>query len=143
MTSLSFPDVNVWVALTHPAHPHHQAATEWFRSLDEDDVLVFCRHTQLGFFRLMTTVAVLGEDVRTARQCWEIYDRWIEPGEAIFAFEPEGLEGQMRIRTSSPLSTPKEWADAYLGAFAEAGDLTLVTFDKALAGKVKGAVLLG
>jgi predicted nucleic acid-binding protein len=35
------------------------------------------------------------------------------------------------------------WADAYLAAFAEAGNLTLVTMDRALAAKVKGAVLLG
>jgi predicted nucleic acid-binding protein len=33
--------------------------------------------------------------------------------------------------------------DAYLAAFAEAANLTLVTFDRALAGKVEGAVLLG
>jgi uncharacterized protein len=142
MTSLVFPDVNVWLALSHPAHKHHEAAADWHRSLNEEDVLVFCRHTQLGFFRLMTTAAVLGPDVQTASQCWEVYDRWIEPGEAIFAFEPEGLEAEMRFRTSSNTPNPKEWADAYLGAFAEAGNFTLVTFDKALAGKTKAAVLL-
>ena len=142
MTSLVFPDINVWVALSHPDHSHHQAAEAWYRSLNEEDVLVFCRHTQLGFFRLMTTAAVLGEDVRTAGQCWKLYDRWIEPGEAIFAFEPEGLEAEMRVRTSSQTPNPKEWADAYLAAFAETAQLTLVTFDKALAGKALGAVLL-
>jgi toxin-antitoxin system PIN domain toxin len=142
VTSLVFPDINVWVALSHPDHAHHQVAETWYRSLNEADVLVFCRHTQLGFFRLMTTAAVLGQDVRTAGQCWKLYDLWIEPGEAIFAFEPEGLEAEMRIRTSSQTPNPKEWADAYLAAFAETAQLTLVTFDKALAGKAKGAVLL-
>jgi len=38
---------------------------------------------------------------------------------------------------------PKQWADAYLAAFAEAANLTLVTFGRVLAGKAKGAVLLG
>jgi predicted nucleic acid-binding protein len=32
--------------------------------------------------------------------------------------------------------------DAYLAAFAEAENLILVTFDRALAGKAKGTVLL-
>jgi len=130
------------VALSYPDHIHHQAAEAWYRSLNDEDILVFCRHTQLGFFRLMTTAAVLARDVRTASQCWEVYDRWIEPGEAIFAFEPEGIEAEMRLRTSSHTPNPKEWADAYLAAFAETAHLALVTFDKALAGKAKGAVVL-
>jgi predicted nucleic acid-binding protein len=32
--------------------------------------------------------------------------------------------------------------DAYLAAFAEAGGLTLVTFDGALAGRTLGSILL-
>jgi len=32
--------------------------------------------------------------------------------------------------------------DAYLAAFAEAAKVTLVTFDRALASKVKGSILL-
>jgi predicted nucleic acid-binding protein len=49
----------------------------------------------------------------------------------------------MRSKTGGASASPKAWADAYLAAFAEASCLTLVTFDRALAGKVKGAVLLG
>jgi len=48
----------------------------------------------------------------------------------------------MRVRTSSHTPNPKEWADAYLGAFAETGNFALVTFDRALAAKTKGAVRL-
>ena len=46
-------------------------------------------------------------------------------------------------RTSSKETATKQWADGYLAAFAEAAHLTLVTFDKALAGRVEGAVVLG
>jgi hypothetical protein len=53
------------------------------------------------------------------------------------------MEDELRRRTSQAIVAPKLWADAYLAAFAEAAGLTLVTFDRALAGKVKGAVLLG
>jgi hypothetical protein len=142
MTSLVFPDVNVWLALSHPAHAHHDVAAKWFEGLDEDTVLVFCRHTQLGLFRLLTTEAVLRQDVRTQRQCWELFDRWVEPGKAIVAIEPSEIEDELRARTWSESPNPKEWADAYLAAFAQSANLGLVTFDKALAGKVAGAVLL-
>jgi predicted nucleic acid-binding protein len=48
----------------------------------------------------------------------------------------------MRGRSTEGLVSPKIWADSYLAAFAVAGNLTLVTMDRALAAKVKGAVLL-
>jgi len=138
-----FPDVNVWLALNHQIHVHHTAAMQWFSAQNESTTFVFCRQTQLGFFRLMTTEAVLGREVLTQRQSWEIHDRWVEGGKAILAGEPAGLEKILRPRTSADSPSPKTWADAYLGAFAEAGNLTLVTFDRGLAGRVKGAVLLG
>jgi predicted nucleic acid-binding protein len=53
------------------------------------------------------------------------------------------MDAALRSLTAGTVSSPKEWMDAYLAAFAEAGKLTLVTFDRALAGKAKGAVLLG
>jgi hypothetical protein len=143
MTSSIFPDVNVWLALCYPVHVHNDVATGWFASLDESAEFVFCRQTQMGLFRLMTTEAVLGRDVMTQRQCWAIYDRWIEGGKAILLGEPVGLGAAMRLRTSGDSPSPKTWADAYLAAFAEAAHLTLVTFDRALAQRARGSVLLG
>jgi toxin-antitoxin system PIN domain toxin len=143
MTSSIFPDVNVWLALNHQIHVHYAAAIRWFDIQDKTSVFVFCRQTQMGFFRLMTTEAILGSEVLTQRQCWSIYDRWIESGKAILASEPAGLGEALRPRTCADSPSPKAWADAYLAAFAETANLTLVTFDRALAGKVKGAVLLG
>ena len=115
----------------------------WFASQDEATILVFCRQTQMGFFRLITTEAVLGLEVMTQRRCWVLYDRWIEGGKAVLAAEPAGLDSAMRQRMAADSPSPKVWTDAYLAAFAETASLTLVTFDRALAGKVKGAVLLG
>jgi uncharacterized protein len=142
MTSSIFPDVNVWLALNHDIHVHHAAAMRWFDSQDESAIFVFCRQTQMGLFRLMTTEAVLGHDAVTQRRCWEIYDRWINGGKAILAAEPAGLEAGLRLRTSVDSPSPKAWTNAYLAAFAEAAGLSLLTFDRALAGKAKGAVLL-
>ena len=135
--------MNVWLALSYPAHSHFEKAEVWFRAQDEEATFVFCRHTQLGFFRLMNNEAAMGNDRLNQRQCWELYDRWIGSGTAVFMEEPAGIETGLRLRTGLEFASPKTWADAYLAAFAEATRLTLVTFDRALAGKAKGAVLLG
>lgn len=143
MTSSVFPDVNVWLALNYPPHIHHEAADRWYESFDRPPTLVFCRHTHLSLFRLLGTEAILGQDALSQRQCWTVFDEWTISGDAVLVEEPARLEAALRLRTSADSSSPKTWADAYLAAFAEAANLTLVTFDRALAGKANGAVLLG
>ena len=143
MTSWLLPDINVWVAMHHQRHTHNQMAQAWFDGLDEEMMLVFCRQTQLGFFRLLTNAAVMGEETVTQRHCWEIYEEWLASGRAIFQAEPIGIEAAFRARTFALEAAPKTWMDAYLAAFAEAAGFTLATFDQALAAKVKGAVVLG
>ena len=136
------PDVNVWLAMHSERHELHRAALAWFNGLDDDQTLVFCRQTQLGLFRLLTTEAVMGEDVRTQRQCWAIYEEWLAGGRAVLQPEPSGLDPAFRARTLAPEPASKTWTDSYLGAFTEAGHFTLITFDKVLVAKTKGAVLL-
>jgi L-amino acid N-acyltransferase YncA len=79
----------------------------------------------------------------TQRQCWQIFDEWVENDQARFLDEPPGMTKWLRNRTSNEVVAPKMWMDAYLSAFAEAANLMLVTFDRALAGRVAGSVLLG
>ena len=140
-TSL-FPDVNVWVALAHQIHPHHKQAGTWSNSLTSDDVVYFCRFTQLGLLRLLTNESAMGGDVLTQLQAWKAFDALVANPSNRMMDEPPGLDPLFRRLTSSRQAATKQWADGYLAAFAEAARLTLVTFDKALAGKVKGAVLL-
>ena len=61
MKSSLFPDVNVWLALTHRRHIHHQIAADWFR--ERDEAMYFCRFTQLALLRLLTNEQVMGTDV--------------------------------------------------------------------------------
>ena len=140
MTLSAFPDVNVWLALATPGHIHHKEAMRWFESLDEADLL-FCRFTQLGLLRLLTTAAVMGRDVLTQRQAWLAYDKFLAGG-VRFLEEPRMLDDHFRKLTRHASSSPKEWADAYLAAFAIEAGLTLVTFDKALAAKAKDSIIL-
>lgn len=137
------PDVNVWVALQHQRHQHHRLTLAWFSGLEERTKLVFCRQTQLGLFCLLTTAAAMDEEVITQQQCWAIYRKWLAGGRAELQPEPAGIESAFRARTLTAQPAPKTWMDGYLAAFAETAGLTLVTFDKALALKVKNAVLLG
>jgi toxin-antitoxin system PIN domain toxin len=142
-TSFLFPDINVWVALTHGRHVHHLAANDWLDSLDPDVRLCFCRFTQLGLLRLLTADAVMAVDVLTQREAWSAYDRWAEKEHVKYLDEPAGIERRFRERTRSTRSSPQAWADAYLAAFAETSQVTLVTFDRAFRGKVKPLLLLG
>jgi toxin-antitoxin system PIN domain toxin len=143
MTSSVFPDINVWIALVFDQHRHHEDAVRWYNALDPFTIFAFCRHTQLGLFRLLSTDTVMGQNALSLRDCWQVYDEWIDTGQAVLLPEPAAMEDELRRRTSQAMVAPKLWADAYLAAFAEAAELTLVTFDRVLAGKVKGAVLLG
>ena len=137
-----FPDVNVWIALTSERHLHHVVAARWFGSFGEDSRLCFCRITQLGLLRLLTTQAVMGREVMTQPEAWQIYDRWLEDPRVAFIDEPAGLEQAFRSYSRRRSAAPKEWADAYLLAFAAISGLKLVTFDQAFRERAKSVLIL-
>ena len=57
--------------------------------------------------------------------------------------EPAEIEARFRTLTRLRQPATKDWADSYLTAFAAVGQLTLVTFDRALRAKAKSTVVLG
>jgi hypothetical protein len=135
--------VNVWLALAHGIHPHHNAAKAWGVTLGSDSVVYFCRFTQLGLLRLLTNQNAMGDDLLTQSQAWKAFDTLLaNPGNRMMD-EPHGIDPVFRRHTDRAEASTKQWADAYLAAFAEAANLMLVTFDRALAGKSKGSILLG
>jgi toxin-antitoxin system PIN domain toxin len=132
MTSSLFPDVNVWLALTHDRHAHHVLAAQWLGGRNEP--VFFCRFSQLGLLRLLTNEQVMGADVLTQRKAWRAYHRWFEDDRVGVHDEPDPARlapAFEELSTRSRLST-KLWADAYLAAFARTAGLTLVTFDRGL-----------
>ena len=132
MTSSRFPDVNVWLALTHDRHVHHPLAATWLEGVALP--VFFCRFTQLGLLRLLTNEQVMGVDTLTQRSAWQAYHRWFEDDRVGFHPEPDSdrLDRALEDLSSRSRRSTKLWADAYLGAFARTADLTLVTFDRAL-----------
>ena len=77
------------------------------------------------------------------RDAWGAYDRWLEDERVELLDEPPGLERRFRSMTRLRHPAPKNWADSYLAAFAAVAQLTLVTFDRAMRGKVKPIIVLG
>ena len=128
--------------MAHGGHVHHLVANDWYESLEPDVRFGFCRHTQLGLLRLLTAEAVMGEDALSQAEAWAVYDRLLADDRIDFVDEPPGLERRFRALTRRHQASPKTWADAYLAAFAEASQLTLVTFDSGFRGKVKPLILL-
>jgi toxin-antitoxin system PIN domain toxin len=141
-TTSLFPDINVWLALTYEGHAHHATAARWFATLPADADLVFCRFTQLGLLRLLTTEAVMGDEVMTQPQAWAAYDRWQQDPRVDLADEPAGIEARFRMFTRLRQPATKDWADSYLAAFAAVGQFTLVTFDRGLRTKAKSSIVL-
>jgi toxin-antitoxin system PIN domain toxin len=130
MNSLSFPDMNVWLALATPEHVHAAIAKRWWE--EEDGAIAFCRLTQLGFLRLMTTAAAMDSKPLTIVEAWRVYDRFYDDDRVTFVSEPPDVEKRFREKAAVRTASPKVWADAWLLAFAGAADGVLVTFDKAL-----------
>src|SRR4029079_19705089 len=122
-TTSLFPDINVWVALTYEGHVHHATAAAWFAQLHEGVELAFCRFTQLGLLRLLTTAAAMGDEVMTQPQAWAAYDHWLQHPRVTLVDEPPAIETRLRALTRRRHPATKDWADSFLAAFATVGQL--------------------
>lgn len=121
-------DINVWVALSHAGHTHHRAARSWFDNLT--DTAYFCRQTQTGLLRLLTNPRVMAASVLTQTEAWRVYDAILEDPRVGFIHEPQGIETLLRQLTNTRSSATRAWGDAYLGSFARALGLRVVSFDR-------------
>jgi len=142
-SSFLFPDINVWLALSYEGHIHNPVADRWFEQLHVTARVCFCRFTQIGLLRLLTTAAVMGSyDVLSQTAAWNVYDRWIEDDRILFLDEPSSIEPSFRSLSEHSRPASKEWADSYLTAFAMTGGLRLVSFDRALRSRSQDLILL-
>ena len=128
--------------MTYSKHVHYEIARRWFVALPNDAHLCFCRFTQIGFLRLVTTAAVMGDEVLDQAAAWNLYDDWLNQGGASCVDEPSAAERVLRSLTRSNNIAPKDWADAYLAAFAIASEMQLVTFDRAFQGRLDNLLIL-
>lgn len=141
MTSLSFPDINVWLALLLGDHMHREPAKRWWES-EQAAIIAFSRFTQIGVLRLLTSAAAMNGKPLTMNAAWHAHDRLFEDDRVTLRSEPDSLEPAFRKLSRSRSSSPKVWADAYVVAFAAQSNGTLVTFDRALANREANCLLL-
>ena len=125
---MKLPDVNVWLAAAWARHAHHDAARRWMD--DEDHELVFCRVTEMSLLRWLTNPAVTSTDVRTRRQAWDIVMALQADPRVRFVQEPSGVAPLWMTYSKRDDRAHLLWTDDYLAAFAQAGDLELVTLDR-------------
>ena len=138
--SLSFPDVNVWMALLLENHVHREAARRWWRAADA--TIAFTRFTQISVLRLLTTAAAMDGKLLSLNEAWRAYDRLFADERVGLMPEPPEVEDRFRQNTRGLTPSPKLWADAWLLAFAELAGGILVTFDRALAARSSCCLLL-
>jgi toxin-antitoxin system PIN domain toxin len=122
-------DVNVWLAAVWRNHQQHVAASRWMDAEEGD--LAFCRVTQMSLLRLVSNPTITQHDVLTRRQSWDVVETLMSDPRVRFLTEPQGL---VQIWSAFSKRDDKNyllWTDDYLAAFAQAGDLELVTFDRA------------
>lgn len=121
-------DVNFWVALVLTHHTHNVPAVAALRALPAP---VFCRVTQSGLLRMLTTAPVMGANTCDAAMAWSVYEKIARDTRATFLNEPAGLERQWKEFMIAGGSTAgNAWTDAYLAAFAVSAGLEMVTFDR-------------
>ncbi len=84
----------------------------------------------------------MGPEAMTQAASWKVFDTFLSNPTIRLVEEPADLDLFFRHRTTRDEISPKLWADGYLAAFAEAGGYSFVSFDKALAKRVSGSVLL-
>ena len=134
MAAMKLLDVNIWLALVLSGHTHHEAARAWLAGEKKSASLCFCRATQQGLLRLLTTAEVLagyGNPPLTNREAWAVVERFMEDERITFVHEPEGVEETWKALALRDTNSPKLWMDAWLAAFALRAGLQMVTTDKA------------
>jgi len=137
-----FPDIDVWLALSDHDHEDHGKCYRWFRNLDSNDRICFCRVTQVGLLKHLTAGAVMGgEEALHCDEAWHVIDDWSRDSRIIFLAEPSDFEEEFRA-LSQRGPTCESWNNVYLIAFARVAGLRLVTMDEAMRDKSAGIELL-
>ena len=122
-------DASVWVPLSAPDHPHHKRARHyWTREASEE--LAFCRMTTLALLRHLTNPHVMAHAVMNAQGAWRALDIWLSTPRILMLEEPAGLDEILAGWSSHLNLAGGQWTDAYLAAFAVAGDHRLIAFDR-------------
>ena len=128
MSSLSLPDIYVWLALLIEDHIHGPSALAWWHT-SRSHLAAFSRVTQTGVLRQLTTPAAMNGQPLSMAEAWSAHDYLHLDDRVVLLPEPPALERAYRNAGSNDRGSPKLWADAYIAAFAETAGAQVVTLD--------------
>lgn len=120
------------MALAVERHQFHRAAARWWDQ-DESAAIGFCRFTQMGLLRLLTSAAAMTGRPLTNAEAWRVYEGFLKDIRVAVFPEPSSIEDPFKTHAAVPQTAPKLWADGYLAAYAAGAGAMLVTFDKGFA----------
>jgi len=122
-------DINVLVALLAGSHVHHSLARKWFAETGPGEIGI-CRYVQLGVMRLLGNPVVMGNSAISGLAAFRLINDLVDLDERTeFVTEHPKVNSVLPELLSYPVPASKAISDAYLAAFAIAGDRRLVTFD--------------
>ena len=122
------PDLSVWLALAVAEHPHYRVAQSYWHEAAAPRVW-FCRVTMLGLVRLLAQPKLMGKAALSLPRAFDVYRSFAALPEVGLCVEPSDCE-LLLGSLLNPDTPARLWTDTYLAAFATAGGLRLVTFDK-------------
>jgi toxin-antitoxin system PIN domain toxin len=128
-TTSCFPDINVWLALAVKRHVFHPLASAWWEQ-DDSDAIGFCRFTQIGLLRHLTTEATMKGKPLTNEQAWRVYEGFRADVRVRLFPEIPPLDEAFKTYSNIAQPAPKIWGDCYLAAHAVTNAARLITFDK-------------
>ena len=84
----------------------------------------------------------MADEIMSQSEAWSAYDQWMADSRIFFIEEPQTLEESFRSFSSESRAHPKDWAEAYIAAFAAVGGLRVVTFDSGFRRRLADTILL-
>jgi len=126
-------DVNVVVALLIAAHEHHEKTEAWIETLGEQDEVLLCPWTEMGFIRVALAAHYLS-DISTARRILMGF----KAARALVGFVNDDRRSQ---HLPSWVKTHAQIGDGHLFSIAVSSGANLVTWDQGIT--VGGVLRLG
>lgn len=126
-----FLDVNVWLPLVWEGHVATESARQWASGVEEDFIL--CRFTQVALLRHLTNPIIMADDVLSNDEASELSRALSSRPNVLFSHDPGGVDTLFPAIGNDPEPRRNRWTDAYLAAFAIAGNHRLVSFDRGFA----------
>lgn len=121
-------DASVWLPLSVPDHVHHARALRYWQE-EADDEIAFCRITALALLRHLTNPRIVGPVALDAAGAWRALKALLSQPDVCMLAEPAALDEWLERWSATCNPRGGDWTDAYLAAFAAAGEHRLVAFD--------------